>query len=558
MSNITGLPRRGFLIGGLANIAAIAAGSSAARGRSAAMIRPRGIKSFDYIIVGAGSAGCALAYLLSEDASVQLLEAGTMGDRTMIQNPQRYYDTRDDPRINWNYCTTRQRRLNGRCIPWPRGRVLGGSSAINAMLYIRGNRLDYDHWETLGNRGWNFESVLPLFKAAENNSRGASRFHGAYGPLSVIDNPRPKDAGMAFIDGAKELGFTGSADFDFNGAVQGGSAGLYQMTVTPGGLRADTAKAFLDPIRGRQSLQITSGAYVTKVLVEGGRAGGVQYYYRGDFHEVRARREVLLCTGTLNSPKLMANSGIGDPDELQSLGIPVIAPLPGVGQNLEDHPVVWMNYASSRNFSPTFASGVVAGLFFHVAPAMSNSWPNMQYHYEVSGSPDATTIGFGVTLVRPQSRGRVRLASANPFEPPVIDPRYLENERDMSAMVSGVELTQRFLQTKTFSSIIKQDGSFGLGKLTREDIESYLRANISTIYHPTGTCKMGSDATAVVDSELRVRGIDGLRVVDASIMPTITTGNTNAPTIMIAYKAASMIRRKLTSEHGTERREVAA
>jgi choline dehydrogenase len=182
----------------------------------------------------------------------------------------------------------------------------------------------------------------------------------------------------------------------------------------------------------------------------------------------------------------------------------------------------------------------------------------MQYHYEVSGSPDATTIGFGVTLVRPQSRGRVRLASANPFEPPVIDPRYLENERDMSAMVSGVELTQRFLQTKTFSSIIKQDGSFGLGKLTREDIESYLRANISTIYHPTGTCKMGSDATAVVDSELRVRGIDGLRVVDASIMPTITTGNTNAPTIMIAYKAASMIRRKLTSEHGTERREVAA
>lgn len=426
-----GVSRRDLLIGGIASVAAIAAGSSAARGRPAAVIRAGDVQSFDYIIVGAGSAGCALAYLLSADNSVQLLEAGSVGDRAMIQNPERYYDTRDDPRINWNYCTTRQRKLNGRCIPWPRGRVLGGSSAINAMLYIRGNRLDFDHWESLGNLGWGFESVLPLFKAAENNSRGASRFHGASGPLSVIDNPRPKDAGMAFIDGAKELGFRGSADFDFNGAVQAGSAGLYQMTVTPEGLRADTFKAFLDPIRDRQSLNITSKAYVTKILVEGGRAVGVQYYYRGSFHEVRAAREVLICAGTLNSPKLMATSGIGDPDELRSLDIPVLAPLPGVGSNLEDHPVVWMNYSTSRNFSPAFASGVVAGLFFHSAPAKRNSWPNMQYHYEVSGSPGATTIGFGVTLVRPQSRGRVRLASANPFEAPVIDPRYLEDERDM-------------------------------------------------------------------------------------------------------------------------------
>ncbi|MGE4047607.1 MAG: GMC family oxidoreductase [Acetobacteraceae bacterium] len=524
----------------------------------------------DYVIVGAGSAGCVLAARLTEDPATRviLLEAGGPDRNPWIHIPLGYGKTIIDPKVNWCYET--EPDLNGRRFYWPRGKVLGGSSSINGLIYIRGQAQDFDHWRQLGNAGWSFDDVLPYFRKSEDKIDGGDDLHGTGGPLAVssIDDYDP--ISKAFIKSAVDLGFPRTNDF--NGRVQEG-AGYYHLT-TRNGRRCSTAVGYLRPAMKRPNLRVITHAMSEHVLLEGKRAVGVRYRQGGAVHSVRARREVIVSGGALNSPQLLLLSGIGPAAHLQEHGIAVAHDLPGVGQSMQDHfqarivlqcrfPITvndimmsklrmvktGLDYLLRRKGPLTIAAGQ-AGLFARTRPELET--PDVQFA-TVIFSADRPAEGLhkfsGFSLVcyqlRPESRGELKLKSPDPAVPPAMHPNYLATETDRRTIVDGLKLGRRLLSTPDMRYFISGEYIPGEAVQTDDELLDYAKQYGGTVFHPTSTCKMGSDPMAVVDAELRVHGMDGLRVVDASIMPAVVSGNTNAATIMIAEKAADMIR------HGT-------
>lgn len=520
-------------------------------------------ESYDYIVVGAGSAGCVLAARLTEDrnARVLLLEAGGPDRAREVRIPAAFSKLYKTP-LDWNYYTEPEPHLHNRKLYWPRGKMLGGSSSMNAMIYIRGNPLDYDHWRNLGNDGCGFADVLPYFKKSEDQERGASEFHGVGGPLNIADLRYANPLTRAFLSAAEELGI--ESNQDFNGAKQEG-AGLYQVT-QKNGKRHSAADAYLKPALGRTNLTVLTGMHATRVLVERQRAIGVSYVRGGAAGEAHAESEVILAGGTINSPQLLLLSGIGPAKELSGAGIRAIHDLPGVGKNLQDHPMVSVGYLCTKPVSMASAESLpnlLWYLLFKRGPLVSNvaeagifvrtraesQAPDLQllfgpaYYVNHGLTPRKEhAFGFGPTLIAPESRGEVVLGSTDPFAAPAIRANYLSTAADMSVIVEGVRLAQRIAHSNAFAPYRGEQLHPSPGATTDAELVEFIRNEAQTLYHPVGTCKMGRDAMAVVDARLRVRGIERLRVVDASVMPRVIAGNTNAPTIMIAEKAADMIR----------------
>lgn len=500
---------------------------------------------FDYIVVGAGSSGCVVANRLSknEGTKVLLLEAGPPDTDPNIHDPIALAKVIGSA-LDWKYMTEKQPSLNGRQIMSNRGKVLGGSSSINAMVYVRGNRRDYDHWNFLGNEGWSYKEVLPYFKKSERYESGESHYHGGNGYLSVINNHNPTEIALAFMDAAVELDYDGP-NWDFNGARQENGAGLYQYTITPEQKRCSTSVAFLDPVHDRKNLTILTGAQTTRVLVENGTATGVEYTQNGTTQKARAAREIILSAGVYASPQLLMLSGIGPADHLKALGIPVQADLPGLGQNLHDHSIVPVVFQAKQPVSNP-ATIAEAGLFVRTKSGVPKSPPDLQYHFQAgvtdysdpNSKVDPTKVVFVSVLIKPYSRGQLTLRSTSPFDPPVIDPRYLQTSAEMDTLVQGIALARDMAHTSAMSKLLAMELFPGQ---VIPDLHQYIRNTAQTLWHPVGTCKMGLDTQAVVDAKLRVYGVDHLRVADASIMPTITSGNTNAACIMIGEKVADMI-----------------
>ena len=518
---------------------------------------------YDYIIVGAGSAGCVLANRLTADphTRVLLLEAGGPDKKQEVHIPAAFAKLFKSP-CDWAYYTEPQQKLNHRQLYWPRGKMLGGSSSMNAMIYIRGHRDDYDRWHELGNVGWAFSDVLPYFKKAEHQERGASEYHGTDGPLNVSDLRSINPLSRAFVEAGQDLGFTINADF--NGAEQEGF-GFYQVT-QKGGKRCSTAAAYLKPILRRTNLTVRTHAQATRLVIEDKTTIGVEYRHDGRLEKQLATREIILSGGTINSPQLLMLSGIGPGALLHEAGISTIVDLPGVGENLQDHLFVSVAYACTQPVTLANAEAkknIANYLLFKKGPLTSNvaeagafirtdaslAAPDLQFHFgpvyylnHGFTRPEGHGFTIGPTLIRPQSRGYLTLRSSDPFAPPSIQPRYLESEADMQVLVNGVRMACELAQTKPFSAYRGPAVCDGLQLCGNNEIANYVRNTVETIYHPVGTCKMGTDAMSVVDARLRVHEIKNLRVVDASVMPEIIGGNPNAAVIMIAEKAADLIK----------------
>lgn len=500
---------------------------------------------YDYIVIGAGSAGCVIANRISQnsDTTVLLLEAGNPDTKPEIYIPGKASSLYGSE-VDWAYMSEPEPYLNHRKIFCPRGKVLGGSSSINLMIYIRGNSLDYDHWESLGNPGWSYQDVLPYFKKSENQQRGVSEYHAVDGELSVTDIISPAVISQRFVDACIEQGY--DCNPDFNGMQQSG-AGLYQVTIKDG-KRHSTAAAFLLPIRQRPNLTITTGALVTRLLFQKTRVVGVEYLHEGMLHQVRVNEEVILSAGAFDSPQLLLLSGIGDARHLREKGIRVVADLPGVGQNLQDHLNVSVAQEATQELYPAITSnGSEAGLFFH-SEGNQEAAPDGQFFFGpgiyVPSGYDGPNQGFTgvVSLTQFQNIGSVSLRSSNPEDTPVIRMNYLQSEVDMRKLVNGIRLMRKLFGSPAFDQFRGQEIAPGAGVESNAALEAFIRETCGTGNHPAGTCKMGTDPMAVVDPELRVHGVEGLRVADASIMPTLVRGNINAPVIMIGEKAADLIK----------------
>jgi len=524
--------------------------------------------AYDYIIVGGGSAGCVLANRLSADATkrVLLLEAGGRDWNPWIHIPVGYFKTMHDPRTDWCFKTEPDAGLNGRRLEWPRGKVLGGSSSINGLLYIRGQHEDYDHWRQLGNTGWSYDDVLPYFKRSEDQERGADDYHGSGGPLAVSNMRIRRELCDNFIAAAGELGIPASDDF--NGARQEG-AGYFQLTAR-NGRRCSAAVGYLNPARKRANLDIVIHAQTDRVIFEGRRAVGVAYRRKGTPCQAQCRGEVILSAGAIGSPQILMLSGVGPGGHLRSLDIPVLHDLSGVGQNLQDHlqvrvvfktrqPITMndqvhnplkkmmmgVEYALFRRGPLTMGASQVC-VFAKTSPEAAT--PDIQFHLQPlsadkpgEGLHRFSAFTSSTCQLRPESRGRIELRSPNPQDHPAIHPNYLATVKDQQVTVAGMKMSRAIAATGTLAPLIESEMTPGPEVATDEQLLEAARNIGQTIYHPTSTCKMGRDATAVVDERLRVHGLEGLRVVDASIMPSLVSGNTNAPTVMIAEKASDMI-----------------
>ena len=520
--------------------------------------------TWDYVIVGAGSAGCVLAARLTEDPSVRvlLLEAGDRDTAREIAVPAAFsklFKTRHD----WDYTTEPEDGCDGRSMYWPRGKVLGGSSSINAMIYIRGARADYDAWRDAGCEGWGYDDVLPYFLRSEDNSRGASAFHGVGGPLPVTDQRSPSPLSADYLDACELAGLKRNPDFN---AEQQEGVGSYQVTQRKG-QRASTASAFLRPALKRPNLEVRTFAQATRVVVEGGRAVGVEVDFAGRREVFRAAREVVLCGGAVNTPQLLLLSGIGPADELRALGIDVVVDAPQVGRGMQDHVAVSAVYTANAPISYFEAdkrpSVVARYLLTRKGPFSSNiaeaggfvrtrsdlPGPDLQLLFGPAmfvehGLVDAPGHGFslGPYLLTPQSRGSITLRSADPLAKPVVRAGYLSEQADLDVLVEGMRLT---LDIASRAPLQRHSGGRFLPAVGAEDdaaLRAHVRSHCETIYHPTSTAAMGSSEAAVCDPQLRVRGIDGLRIADASVLPDVPRGNTNAPVIMVAEKAADLLR----------------
>ena len=507
-----------------------------------------GDQTYDHIIVGAGAAGCVIARRLTDRGDrVLLLEAGGPDDSTRIHDTDVPSMTSmwADPEFVWPHVTSPQPALGGRTVPIPQGRVLGGGSSVNAMMYVRGNRRDFDGWARLGNPGWAYDDVLEYFRRSEDFADGASQYRGAGGPMAVIQYERASEASRAFAKAAAERGYR-PAGFDYNGSQQENGAFFYQSTRTKDNRRASTAVAFLHPVLDRPNLTVTTGARATRVLVDGTTATGVEYTVGGTVHRARAGREAILACGALTTPQLLLLSGIGPAADLARHGIRTVADLPGVGRNLQDHLLFGVAYASLVP-SPPPALLAEAGLFCNTRPPSGDGPPDLQFffgpiqfvadRYRVDG-PGFT---FAPILIQPHSRGSVTLRSADPADLPVVDPNYLAHDADVEVLVRGIEIARDLCRADAFDGIRGRELAPGEEITDRAALARYARDNASTVWHPAGTARMGTGSDAVVDPRLRVYGVDRLRVADASIMPTITCGNTNAASIMIGERAADLI-----------------
>jgi choline dehydrogenase len=523
---------------------------------------------YDYIVIGAGSAGCVVAGRLSEnpEAKVLLLEAGGPDDSDNIRIPL-FFGRLFKTEYDWGYYTEPQKHLNNRRLFWPRGKVLGGCSSHNAMIYNRGHRYTFDRWAADGSDGWGYADILPYFKKSENQERGPSAYHGVDGPLNVADLRDINPLSCAFVEACLEKGF--SQNDDFNGATQEGF-GYYQVTQR-NGERCSSATAFLKPAMQRPNLTVITSALTLRVLFEERRATGVAYLLNGETLEARASQEIILCGGAVNSPQLLLLSGVGPADQLGALDIPVVVDLPGVGCNLQDHLAVLINYECKEPITLANSKTAAALLeykHFRKGPLSSNvveaggylttdsalPLPDLQLFLAPGWllehgfvQPGGHGFAFQPTVVLHASTGTIRLRSRDPTESPLIQPDYLESETDIRTLVRGVKLSRELAGTTAFAPFTGPEFEPGPHVKTDEEIREFIRNRAESLYHPVGSCKMGTDRMAVVDPKLRVHGTQGLRVADASIMPLLPNGNTNAPCIMIGEKAVDLIKAELTS-----------
>ena len=522
---------------------------------------------FDYIIIGAGSAGCVLANRLSENPNTKvcLIEAGPSDDSLAVRLPAGIIMLMRSNARNWRYYTVPQKNLNNRQIYIPRGKTLGGSSSVNAMCYTRGHKWDYDHWAELGNDGWGYDDVLPVFKRSEHYELGENNFHGTHGRLNVAELRYNHPVSKAFVEAGVQAGHP--ATDDFNNDIQEG-VGFYKVT-QKGGERCSVANAYLHPVLDRPNLTLMTETLVDKIVFDGKRATGVVVERKGDKQTLHAG-EVIVSGGAINSPQILQLSGIGNARDLQEHGIPVVHDLPGVGENLHDHPDALVVHKSLRDDTMTLGSpgrslkGLWQFLMYRNGQLTSNaaeaggfiksrpeeSIPDIQLHLTATkldnhGLNWSFSLGFGysghVCVLRPKSRGTIKLRDANPRSPALIDPNFLDHPDDMEGMVRGVKAVRNIMAQDALTPWRGDEIFPGNHVQSDEQIREFLREKCDNIYHPVGTCKMGVDDMAVVDPDLKVHGIEGLRVVDASIMPTLIGGNTNAPTVMIAEKAADKI-----------------
>jgi choline dehydrogenase len=522
----------------------------------------------DYLVIGAGSAGCVLANRLSENGKhqVTLLEAGGRDSNPWIHVPLGYGKTMFNARVNWMFETEPEPALANRRIKQPRGKVLGGSSSINGLLYVRGQREDYDHWRDLGNSGWAYNDVLPYFKKAEDQQRGTNAWHGVGGPLSVSGLSEKHPLADGLVAAAMNVGLPYNEDF--NGERQEG-VGFFQATVRAG-LRCSTAAAYLKPARRRANLRVVTDAIATRILFDGPRAVGCSYRVGNEEHRALATKEVILAAGAIQSPQLLQLSGVGPADVLARHGIPIVKDLKGVGANLQDHLQARLIYGCNDRCTlnddlQSWSRMVRAGMRFALSRQGPLSWwaglaggfartradltrPDVQFQlFPFSSdrvSPKLHSFsGFTILVykLRPESRGTLHIRSADPLAPPAIKPNYLADPADLRTLLDGVKLVRQIAADPAMAALIKSEHSPGAACSSDADLTDYIRNNAISVYHPVGTCRMGSDPEAVVDNELRVHGLSGLRVVDASIMPNLVSGNTNAATIMVGEKGADLV-----------------